>query len=750
MITRRGFIRISATTLGGLLVGSGNALAASAAAGKRPVARLADRYDHFVRIEPDGTVVIGARNCEIGQGVITSLPMLIAEELDVDWSSVVVEQLDFRLVADGETGEPWNPLGAQNSDGSTSVARSWLELREVGAVARYLLIGAAALRYGISRAKLDTEKGRVVSADGRSWPYAALAALAATIPPPDELPPLKSPDAFRIIGRSQGLVGCLDIVTGRARYGIDHYMKDALTAVVVRCPWFEGDIDRFDAAGAMQSPGVRDVVRLPPPDPKEGLVRNLAAGIAVVADDTWSAMRGSRALEVVWRPGPWARDSTDDLARRAGAALGGSMSAVREDGDVERAMIEASRVIAANYTMPFLAHCTMEPMNASIDLGADRALLIASIQDPANAARTIHELTGIDPLRIEIRLPRSGGGFGRRIETDYVAEAVMIAKAVKRPIKLMWSREDDLRNDWYRPFGIHAMRAALDDQGRPVAWSHRVAATSRLFREPGFDGVPGWIACVEPDAFPAGCIDNFEARFAPVEFGLPRGWWRGPTPTFVAFAIQSFIDEVAAASGTDPLAFRLELLRGDRKLPYREPGGPTWSTQRLAHVLRRAAKRIGHGRDLAAGHGIGFACHFVIGGYVAHAVEVSVDDDGCRIHRCVCAADIGQVVNPAGVVAQLEGGTIDGISTAANLAITVVDGKVSESNFNDYPVMRMSDAPDVEVEIVKSREHPSGAGEMAVPTAAPAFANAIFEASGRRLRQLPLRHEIGLSGLRAQ
>jgi isoquinoline 1-oxidoreductase beta subunit len=711
---------------------------------------ISRHYDRFVRIEPGGAIVIGARNCEIGQGVMTSLPMLIAEELDVDWSSVTVEQLDYRLSVDHETNEPYNPLGAQNSDGSTSVSRSWFEMREVGAVARDLIIRAAAIRYGIGRNDLSSGSGRVLCADGRSWPYAEFAELAWRLPLPDEPPVLKSPDRFTIIGRPQPPAGCRDMVDGSATFGIDHRIDGALVAMVVRCPYFEGGIDGFDAGSALRVPGVREVFELPGPQAKEGLVRNLAAGIAVVADDTWSAMQGARALEIRWQPGQWADDSTVELERRALAAVAGPMTAVRSDGRFGDTQLPDVRCVAATYTLPFLAHCAMEPMNASIDLRAGRALLVASIQDPANAARTIQSLTGIDPLNIEIRLARAGGAFGRRIETDYVAEAVMIARQVKCPVKLMWSREDDIRNDWYRPFGVHALRAELDGAGALTGWSHRVAATSRLFREPYFEGVPEWIACLEPDAFPAGCVDNFEAAFAPVEFGIPRGWWRGPTPTFTAFAIQSFIDEVAHAAGVDALQLRLKLLNGDRDLPYREPGGPTWSTARLARVLQRAAHRIGYGRELPAGHGIGFASHFVLGSYVAHAIEVSVTDDRYSIHRCVCAADIGQVVNPLGATAQLEGGTIDGISTAGNLAITVHAGRINESNFHDYPVMRMPEAPDVEVDLVKSREPPSGVGEVGVPTVAPALANAIFAASGQRIRRLPIRQELSITSLRAQ
>ncbi|HSD70081.1 MAG TPA: molybdopterin cofactor-binding domain-containing protein, partial [Woeseiaceae bacterium] len=314
-----------------------------------------------------------------------------------------------------------------------------------------------------------------------------------------------------------------------------------------------------------------------------------------------------------------------------------------------------------------------------------------------------------------------------------------VAKELKAPVRIIWTREDDMQHDWYRPSGVHRLAATLDAQNALTGWSHRAAASDRRFRLPERSEMPSWIGCLDPDAFPAGCIGNYDAGFTPLEFGLARGWWRGPLPSFTAFAIQSFIDEVAAATGEDPLAFRLKLLGESRELPYRDHGGPVLHTGRLANVLMRAADEIGYGKKpLPAGHGIGLAMHFVFGGYAAHAMQVSVANGRPVVHRCVCAVDVGQVVNPLGVEAQMMGATIDGLSTALNLEITVKDGKVLQDNFSNYPLLRMAEAPDVEVHIVHTDFPPSGAGEMGIPTAAPALTNAVFAATGKRIRRLPI------------
>jgi isoquinoline 1-oxidoreductase beta subunit len=738
---RRRFIKVALTASGALVVGVRFALADDDV----PAELLGDdltQLGPFVRIERDNQVVIGARGCEIGQGVKTALPMLIAEELDVDWSQVRVIQLPYGYI---ETDKgPSNRYGDQSAGGSTSVPDAWKELREAGATARWLLVQAAAREWKLPADELRTESGQVIAPDGRKLTYGALAKSAASIDPPAEPPPLKKPDAYRIVGKPTRVVDARDIVTGQSRFGIDAYFAGALTAVILRSPYLDGTIATLDDSGARQVSGVRDVIRIPGPKPDEPFSGPLADGVAVLAENTWAAIQGRNALKVTWKQGPWSKESTGALAAKANELLdaGEDGVAVRRDGDMAKAAKQSRYKIEARYEMPFLAHATMEPPGALIDLKQDSALLIASLQSPGGASEMINRLTGIPRTAIDVRMTRAGGGFGRRLENDFVAEAVLVAKAAGKPIKLMWTREDDLQHDFYRPFGVHALAATLDRRKKVTSWTHRCAATPRPYRENGrkrriFDG------CLEPDDFPAGLVANLDKTFFAVPSGMPRGWWRAPLHTFHAFSVQSFIDEIAVATKQDAVKLRLAMLGEPRQIPYSGHGGPFFDTGRLANVLTRCAERIGWGARRSDGHGIGIACHFTFGGYVAHAFEVSIEGSDLRIHRAVVVADVGRIVNPLGVEAQMMGGTIDGISTALRLAITVKDGEVQQKNFPDYPLMRMAEAPhSVEVEIVDSTADPSGAGEMGVPSAAPALANAIYAATTVRVRKLPIMPEL--------
>ena len=388
--------------------------------------------------------------------------------------------------------------------------------------------------------------------------------------------------------------------------------------------------------------------------------------------------------------------------------------------------------------MPYVSHCPLEPQNACVHFEADRVRIIAPMQQPAGASRLAQQTTGVDRFNIEVQMTRVGGGFGRRLSNDFVAEALILSKLSGKPIRLLWTREDDLRHDFCRPFGHHQLLATLDHEGAVTGWAHRLASASKYYRRPDMPEDQLWTSELYPDDFPAQLLPNLRLEWFAVKSGMTRGSWRAPAHTANAFAVQSFVDEVAHAAGQDPLAFRLALIGPPRQLPYASHGGPIFETGRLSEVLRRAAKRIGWGRELPAGHGLGIAAHFTVGGYAAHAMEVAVAGDGSyRIERCVCVVDVGRPINRLGIEAQMMGGTIDGISTAQNLEIHIERGQVVEGNFDSYPLLQMADGPDVEIEIIDSERDPSGAGEMGIPTAVPALSNALFAATGKRIRSLP-------------
>ncbi len=741
-LTRRRFLQFGLTASGALLVG----FRSQAMAAAIPAELLGDdlvQLTAFVMIERDNRVVIGARGCEIGQGVITSLPMLIAEELDVEWSKVRVIQLAYGYeVVDGKPG---NRYGDQFAGGSTSIPNAWKDLRQAGAAARWLLVQAASDAWSADADTLRTEAGHVLNPDGRKLSYGALARTAAALELPDSPIPTKDPDSFKLIGKPTRTADGRSIVTGQNRYGIDEYLSGALIAVMLRCPFLDGSLESLDDSAARKVPGVRDVVTIDGPKPGDPFDGPLAAGIAVLADSTWAAIQGRKALKPVWKQGSWQDESSTALSARANALLDNADDgiAVRRDGDLAASRKRARHRVGARYEVPFLAHATMEPPGALIELRNDGALLIASMQNPDGASRTISQLTGLAREAIEIRLPRSGGGFGRRLQNDFVAEAVLIAQKAGKPIKLMWLREDDLAHDFYRPFGVHAMEATLDRRNRVAGWSHRCAATSRTWRTPGMQDDPLWKGCLEPDDFPAGLVDNLDKTFFPLESGMPRGWWRAPLHTFHAFAVQCFIDEIAYEVRRDAVELRLEMLGEPREIPYRGHGGPVFDTGRMANVLKLCAEKIRWSEKRTDGRGIGIACHFTFGGYSAHAFEISMQGDKLKIHKAICVIDVGRVINPLGLEAQIMGGTIDGISTALNLAITVRNGEVEQKNFPDYRLLTMADAPNkVDVHIVDSTRDPVGGGEMGIASVAPALANAIFATTTVRIRKLPLLPEL--------
>lgn len=736
-LSRRLFLQVSATAAGGLMVGL-RAADAAAGGGKGAPIGL------FIRIDPDNRTTIGSHNPEIGQGVKTALPMILAEELDADWSLVTVEQLPLGVNVAADGSRSWKYL-SQGAGGSTSVSDAWEPLRLIGAHARDRLVRAAAGRWTVAPETLRTEAGHVLGPGGRRLSYGALAAEAAVLPEAATPPRLKDPSQFRIVGRPQRVTDARDIVTGKARYGIDVREPGALVAVMLRCPYFDGEVESLDDSAARRVPGVRNVLVIQGPKPDAPLNLNLAAGVAVLADDTWSALKGREALKVVWRRGPHAAESSSGLADQARDLLArpfGEGQVVRRDGDVAAGFAGAARRVTRTYSVPYVAHAPMEPQNAFVHVEGDRARVIAPVQMPGGAAAVLRTL-GVPTQNLQLEMTRVGGGFGRRLTNDFVAEAALISKAAGAPVRLVWTRDDDMRHDFYRPAGWHELSAGLDADGRVVAWTHRLASASKYYRRADVTADKMWEAELYPDDFPARLVPNLALEWRALQSGAPRGSWRAPAHTANAFAIQSFVDELAHEAGADPVAFRLRLLEPAQSLDYAQHGGPKFDTGRLAGVLKTAAEKIGWGRDPGRGRGLGIACHFTFGGYAAHAFEVEAESEGAvRIRRCVCAADVGRVINPLGLEAQMMGGTIDGVSTAMNAAITIEGGRVREANFNDYPLLTSSEAPDVEVHIVDSGAPPGGAGEMGIPTAAPALANAVFAATGKRLRATPFRPQL--------
>jgi isoquinoline 1-oxidoreductase beta subunit len=710
---RRDFVQVTATATGGLLVLGVLPRAMHGLAG--------GTLGPFVEIGPDGGVTISSKNPEIGQGVKTSLPLIVAEELDVAWEQVRVVQADLD-----------RRFGDQFAGGSTAVSENFDALRRAGATARHLLVAAAAARWGVDPATCRTELGSVIhGASRRRLGYGALAAAAARLDPPAEVA-LKPRSAYRLIGTRVRATDQPTIATGRVSYGLDVRLPGMLHASVLHPP-FGHRLAALEIAAAERVPGVKRIVRIDPlPSPL-----HLRQGVAVVADSTWAAIQGVQALRTTWErlAGPPVDSEAIRTAMHEAVVHPGEP--VRSDGDVDQALVRAARVLEATYELPLLAHVPMEPINCTADVGPGRAEVWGPMQDPDGVRELAARVTGLPATAITVHMSRSGGGFGRRLISDYGAEAAYLSKAVGAPVQVLWTREEDLSQDFYRPCAVHRLRAGLDAGGRLVAWDHHLANPSRYaYAE---NGQPPVVSELYPDDFPAGFVPDFRLAYTHIPCGIPGGAWRSTLHSSNAFAVQSFIDELARTLGRDPLGLRLELLGPPRRLDYKGHGGPVFDTGRLAGVLRLAAEKAGWGSPLPAGRARGIAGHFTFGSYAAHVAEVSrAPHGGIRVDRIEVAVDCGLVVNRSGAEAQVQGGVLDGLSATLYGGVTVEGGRVRETNFDRYRLVRMREAPRVETHFVSSEAPPSGLGEPPVPPVAPAVASAVFALTGERPRRLPI------------
>ncbi len=689
-VNRRNFLRSTAAAAGGLLVGfyipERTRLAADTPA-------TDSKLNAWVHVGTDDHVTLFIHKAEMGQGTVTSLSMLLAEELECDWKKIRTE---FPGV-NREFGPNQGVVGSQ------SIRSSWQSLRQAGANAREMLVQAAAQKWGVDKTQCRAENNMVINtASNAKLSYGSLAEAASKLPAPTGVT-LKDPAQFRIVGKPMKRLDTPSKVDGSAAFGIDVRLPNMQYAVVARCPVFGGKVASFDATKAKAVSGVKGVVQI-------------STGVAVVADNTWSAMQGKRVLDIQWDEGKTAAFSTPGISQSFADATQQPGTPQKQVGDAGAALASAAKKIDAVYEVPFLAHAPMEPLNCVADVRSDRCEVWASTQGQSAAKNEAMRVTGLKPENVEVYTKYMGGGFGRRARADYIGEAVEVSKAVGVPVKLTWSREDDLQQDWYRPASLTRFAAGLDAEGWPVAFASQTAC-------PYFGGAR---TAVEGIADTPYAIPNILVGSHNVDPGIPVSYWRSVGYSQNTFFHESFIDEIAAAGGKDPLELRRRLLN---------------NSPRLKAAMELAAEKFGWGKALAAGHGRGISVANNIGSNTVQIAEASVEKGKVKVHRVVCAVDCGHVVNPAGVEQQIQSGIVFGLSAALKGGITIDRGRVVQTNFHQYDVLRIDEMPKVEVYIVPSTAAPGGIGEASPPGIAPAVCNAIFAATGKRIRRLPIRAE---------
>ncbi|HMK36640.1 MAG TPA: xanthine dehydrogenase family protein molybdopterin-binding subunit, partial [Desulfomonilaceae bacterium] len=663
----------------------------------------------FISIGSNEVVTIFANHSEMGQGPYTSLPMLVAEELECDWTKIRV------VAAPVDPAYNHTQFGIQATGGSTTVSSEWERLRTAGASAREMLLTAAANTWSVDKTSCRAENGAVIHPTGKKLTYGQLAAKAAELSAPGDVR-LKNPSEFTIIGKSMPRLDTPEKTNGAGIFGIDVVIPGMLTAIVARLPVFGAKVVSFKADKAMAVPGVKDVIQVP-------------SGVAVVASGFWPAKVAADALEVVWDEGPHADLSTETMREQYASLAKDPGLVARKEGDGQESLQKAAKTITAEYEVPYLAHAPMEPLNCVVDLRAEGCDIWTGTQFQTMDRSAAAEVAGLRPEQVKIHTTLLGGGFGRRAnpESDFVVEAVHIAKSAGQPVKVIWTRENDMKGGWYRPMWYDRISGGLDTNGNVVGWHHRIVgqsiSTGTLFEGAMMiDGIDA--QSVEGSADMPYEIPNFLVDLHSPKIGVPVQWWRSVGHSHTAFVVESFIDELAHAAGKDPYEFR-------RKLLAHHP--------RHKAVLELAAQKAGWGSRLPEGRGRGIAVHRSFSSFVAQVAEVSVSSDGAvRVHGVVCAVDCGRVTNPDTVEAQMQGGIVYGLTAALYGAITLKSGRVEQSNFHDYPMLRVKEMPEVQVWIVPSQEPPTGVGEPGVPPIAPAVGNAIFALTGKRIRRLPI------------
>jgi len=730
VVNRRDFLKTGAAGSVALVIGFHLTPRAFADQAAEQEEKIPNPFDAWVHIAPDNRVTLILGKSEMGQGIMTALPMILAEELCLDWKNVKVEQA------------PTNPkIYDHGTGGSGSIAGSWLPLRQAGAAAREMFITAAAARWNVSRDTCKPKDGGILHGARKNFlTYGELVSDAAKLPIPDfKTVPLKNSNDFTIVGRDTHRFESRDKATGAAKFGLDSRVPGMQFAVIARCPVFGGKVKTFDAAKAKAVPGVRDVFAIDPV--AQGAFT--AGGVAVLADNSWAAIQGRNALQVTWDEGPAASESSASLRQQFVDNAAKPGKAVRNDGDADVSVASAAKKVEAIYELPFAPHATMEPMNCTVHIRPDGAEAWVPTQAPQWAQEVIAGVSKLPLEKVVVHTTLMGGGFGRRYQADFVMEAAQVAKVSGKPVMVFWTREDDMQHDFYRPASYHHFAGALDAQGNIAAWKHFQTSTSidAMWSPKGKETPEN--SEFATAAFIPYHAPNYRVEYTLAKSSVPRAWWRSVEHSSSGFVVESFVDELASAAGADPLEFRLRHIGDDRKIPdFTNPKeNKPLDTARLKGVLRLAAEKAGWGKPLRKDVYRGIAGYYSFESYTAAVVEVSFKDRDMRVDRIVYAVDCGRPINPEGVRAQVESAAIYGLSAALHDAITISGGRVEQSNFNDYEMPRMAETPLTEVHVVMSHEEPTGIGEPGLPVIAPAMCNAIFAATGKRIRRLPIRSE---------